>query len=109
MTIIGTILAICLVLLYILGFSVFCYGWIDADVCGFSFKNVLILVCGIAMLGLWIFLIKRINEHSHEVYEKTHPIEIVTSIPPQIDTTITIRSGRDMDTTYTYIFKKCGK
>lgn len=106
MTTIEIIQAICLNLLFVSGIIVFCYGWIDADACGLSFKNGLALVCGIIMLGLGIFLIKRVSEHNHEIYEKTHPTEIVTSIPPQIDTTITIRSGGDIDTAYTYIFKK---
>lgn len=106
MTIIEIIQVICLILLFIFGIIAFDFGWIDADACGLSFKNGLALVCGIAMLGLWIFLIKRISDRNHEIYEKTHPTEIVTSIPPQIDTTITIRSGGDVDTAYTYIFKK---
>lgn len=106
MTTIEIILAVCLILLFVFGVISFCYGWIDADACGLSFKNGLALICGIAMLGLWIFLIKRINERNHEIYEKTHPTEIVTSIHPQIDTTITIRSGGNVDTVYTYIFKK---
>lgn len=106
MTNIEIIQAICLVLLFVLGVLTFCLGWIDADYRGFSFKNVLALVCGIVMLGLWIFLTKRVSERNHEIYEETHPTEIVTSIPPQIDTTITIRNGGDVDTAYTYIFKK---
>lgn len=48
---------------------------------------------------------KRESDSNHKLYEETHPTEIVTSLPPQIDTTIIIKNGVS-DTTYTYVFQK---
>ena len=102
----NVLIAIGLVLLFICGVILTSYAIISIHYDSFSIKNVLLLLIGVIMLVLWVYLIKRVNNSNHEFYEETHPTEIVTSIPPQIDTTITIRSSGDVDTVYTYIFKK---
>ena len=93
-----------LILLFISGILLTSYGIISIDCDGSSIKNVVLLLIGIIMLALWIYLLKRESDSNHKLYEETHPTEIVTSVPPQIDTTITIKSGIS-DTTYTYIFQ----
>lgn len=93
-----------LVLLFICGVLLTTYGVISLDCDGPSIKNVASLLIGVIMLGLWIHLLKRESDYNHKLYEETHPTEIVTSVPPQIDTTIIIKSGIS-DTTYTYIFQ----
>lgn len=93
-----------LALLFICGVLLSSYGIISINYEGPSIKNVVLLLIGVIMLALWIHLLKRASDHNHKLYEETHPTEIVTSVPPQIDTTITIKSGIS-DTTYTYIFQ----
>lgn len=93
-----------LILLFISGILLTSYGIISIDCDGSSIKNVVLLLIGIIMLALWIHLLKRESDHNHKLYEETHPTEIVTSVPPQIDTTITIKNGVS-DTTYTYVFQ----
>lgn len=93
-----------LLLLFCGGVALTTWGIIDIDCDGFSIKNGLILFAGIGMLALWICLVAKTSESNHKLFEETHPIEIVTSLPPQIDTTITIKSGIS-DTIYTYIFQ----
>ena len=60
---------------------------------------------GMITFALWIISLKTLSDHKHKLYEETHPTEIVTSVPPQIDTTIITKKGVS-DTTYTYIFQK---
>lgn len=86
------------------GIVLFDWGFIDVSYDGPSIKNVALVLIGVIMLGLWIYLLKRTSDSNHKLYEETHPTEIVTSVPPQIDTTITIKNGVS-DTTYTYIFQ----
>ena len=81
------------------------WGIIDIDCDGSSIKNIALLLIGIIMLGLWIYLLKKESDSNHKLFKETHPIEIVTSLPPQVDTTITIKNGVS-DTTYTYIFSR---
>ena len=97
-------IAIGLILLLFSGIVLFDWGIIDIHYNGLSIKNGLILFIGIGMLLLWILLLKKESDFNHKLYEETHPTEIVTSVPPQIDTTITIKNGIS-DTTYTYIFQ----
>lgn len=80
------------------------YGVISIDYDGPSIKNVALLLIGVVMLGLWISILKRASDSNHKHYEETHSTEIITSVPPQIDTTIIIKNGVS-DTTYTYIFQ----
>ena len=101
---INVLIVIGLVLLVICGIILTSYGAISID-SDPSIKNFALLLTGVIMLGLWIHLLVRESDSNHKLYEETHPIEIVTSVPPQIDTTITIKSGVS-DTTYTYIFQK---
>ena len=100
---VNVFIVIGLILLFICGVIITSYGVISIESDGSSIKNVLLLLIGIIMLALWIHLIKRTSDSNHKFYEETHPTEIVTSIPPQIDTTISIKNGIS-DTTYTYIF-----
>ena len=106
----NVLIAIGLVLLFICGVILTSYAIISIHYDSFSIKNVLLLLIGVIMLVLWVYLIKRVNNSNHLIETErsisTSPTEIVTSIPPQIDTTITIRSSGDVDTVYTYIFKK---
>ncbi len=90
-----------LVLLFCGGVVLTVWGIIDIDCDGFSIKNGLILFIGIVMLCLLFFLLKK----ESDFFEETHPIEIVTSLLPQVDTTIIIKNGVS-DTTYTYVFQK---
>ena len=96
---------ICLVLLFICGTILVSCGATRIGVDGPSIKDVALLLTGVIMLALWIYILKREIDSNHKLYEETHPTEIVTSVPPQIDTTITIKNGVS-DTTYTYIFQK---
>lgn len=93
-----------LILLCFCGVILISYGAISIDSDGPSIKNVALLLTGVVMLGLWIYLLKRESDHNHKLYEETHTTEIVTSVPPQIDTIIIIKNGI-ADTTYTYIFQ----
>lgn len=99
------VIVIGLILLFICGIVTLCLGVVDVDYYGFSAKNLLAMLVGVAMLILWVCLIKEKSESNHESYIKSHPVEIVTSIPARIDTTITIRNGV-ADTTYTYYLIK---
>lgn len=101
---INVLIVIGLVLLVICGIILISYGGISID-SDPSIKNFALLLTGVIMLILWIHLLTRVRDSNHKLYEETHPIEIVTSVPPQIDTTITIKSGIS-DTTYTYIFQR---
>lgn len=94
-----------MILLFVLGVSLFCWGCFDAEYEKLSIKSFILLSVGIAMLALWCILLKKLSDDNHELYEETHPTEIFTSVPPQIDTIITIKNGIP-DTTYTYVFKK---
>ena len=82
-----------LILLFICGVLLTTYGVISLDCDGPSVKNVALLLIGIIMLALWIHLLKRASDIEHKRYGETHSTEIVTSVPPQIDTTIIIKSG----------------
>ena len=93
-----------LVLLVICGIILTSYGAISID-SDPSIKNFALLLTGVIMICLWIHLLIRERDSNHKLYEETHLTEIVTSVLPQIDTTITIKSGVS-DTTYTYIFQK---
>ena len=100
----NVLIPIGLILLFICGVILSSYGLISISYEGSSIKNVALLLIGVIMLALWIHLLKRASDSNHKLYEETHPTEIVTSVPPQIDTTIIIKSGIS-DTTYTYIFQ----
>lgn len=100
----NVLIVIGLILLFLCGVLLTSYGVISIDCDGPSIKNVALLLIGMIMLGLWIHILKRESDSNHKLYEETHPTEIVTSVPPQIDTTITIKGGVS-DTTYTYIFQ----
>lgn len=102
---INVLIFIGLIPLFCGGVALTASGIIDIDYSGFSIKNGLMLFIGIGMLCLWIFLLKKESDSNHKLYEETHPTEIVTSLPPQIDTTIIIKNGVS-DTTYTYVFQK---
>lgn len=99
------LIVIGLILLFICGVGVLCWTVVDIDFYGFSVKNLLAVLAGAAMLILWVCAIKKRSESNHESYIKSHPVEIVTSTPARIDTTITIRNGV-ADTTYTYYLIK---
>lgn len=100
----NVLIVIGLVLLVICGIILTSYGGISID-SDPSIKNFAFLLTGVIMFVLWIHLLVKMSDSNHKLYEETHPIEIVTSVSPQIDTTITIKSGVS-DTTYTYIFQK---
>ena len=99
------IIVIGLTLSLIGGSVLFALGTTDFIMDGPSIKNVLGLLGGIAILALFIYSLKGASERNHESYIKSHPVEIVTSTPARIDTTITIRNGV-ADTTYTYYLIK---
>lgn len=99
------VIVIGLHLLFICGIGVLCWTVLDIDFYGFSVKNLLTVLVGVAMLVLWVCAIKKRSERNHELYTKSHQVEIVTSTPARIDTTITIRNGV-ADTTYTYYLIK---
>ena len=101
----NVLIVIGLILLFICGVILTSYELIVIGSDGFSIKNVALLLIGVIMLALWVYLLKRESNFNHKLYEETHPVEIITSIPPQIDTTIIIKNGIS-DTTYTYIFQK---
>ena len=101
----NAIIVIGLILLFICGIVVLCWGVIDIDCYGFSVKNLLAMPVGAAMLILWVCLINEKGMRDHESHIKNHPVEIVTSTPARIDTIITIRNGV-ADTTYTYYLIK---
>lgn len=99
------LIVIGMILLFVGGVALTSYGVISIDCDGPSTKNVALLLIGVIMLGLWIYLLKRESDSNHKLYEETHPTEIITSVPPQVDTNIIIKSGVS-DTTYTYIFNR---
>ena len=101
----NVLIVIGLILLFCGSVAITSYGVISLDFDGPSIKYVALLLIGVIMLGLWIHLLKRESDYNHKLYEETHPTEIVTSVPPQIDTTIIIKNDVS-DTTYTYIFQK---
>lgn len=94
-----------LILLFCGGVVLTTWGIINIDCDGPSIKNVSLVLIGLIMLALWLLLVKRTSDSNHKLFEETHPIETVTSLPPQVDTTITIKNGVS-DTTYTYIFNR---
>lgn len=101
----NVLIIIGLILLFICGVILSSYGMISINYDGFSIKNVSSLLIGVLILASFIHLLKGLSDSNHKLYEETHPTEIFTSVPPQIDTIITIKNGIP-DTTYTYVFKK---
>lgn len=101
----NVLIVIGLIMLLLCSILLISYGGISLDCDGPSIKNVSLLLIGLVMFGLWIYLLKRESDSNHKLYEETHSTEIVTSLPPQIDTTIIIKNGVS-DTTYTYVFQK---
>lgn len=101
----NVLIVIGLTMLLLCGILLVSYGVISLDCDGPSIKNVSLLLIGLVMFGLWIYLLKRERDSNHKLYEETHSTEIVTSLPPQIDTTIITKNGVS-DTTYTYVFQK---
>lgn len=101
----NVLIVIGLIMLLLCGILLIFYGVISLDCDGPSIKNVSLLLIGLVMFGLCIYLLKRESDSNHKLYEETHSTEIVTSLPPQIDTTIIIKNGVS-DTTYTYVFQK---
>lgn len=99
------VIVIGLLLLLICGILMLCWGIVDVEYDGFSVKNLLVVLVGAAMLILWVCMLKERSERNHELYIKSHPVEIITTTPARIDTTITIRNGV-ADTTYTYYLIK---
>lgn len=101
----NVLIIIGMILLLFGGIVLVDWGIIDIHCDGLSIKNGLILFIGIGMLLLWIFLLKKESDSNHKLYKEAHPTEIITSVPPQVDTTITIKNGVS-DTTYAYVFQK---
>ena len=98
--IIGCTLFICIGI----GFS----AWAGAEmqVEGLDLNNIIMFLVGIGIIVFGLFCVDKASSHYKE--RESPKTEITTSIPPQIDTVITIRSGVS-DTTYVYKFNPTEK
>lgn len=78
-------------------------SWAVAGMCTEDpdIKNIIMLIFGIGVFVFGIFCITKVSTYYKE--NESHKTEIITSIPPQIDTIITIRNSVS-DTTYVYKF-----
>lgn len=78
-------------------------SWAVADMCTEDpdIKNIFMVIFGIGVFVFGIFCTAKASIYYKE--SKSTKTEIITSIPPQIDTIITIRNSVS-DTTYIYKF-----
>jgi hypothetical protein len=78
-------------------------SWAVADMCTEDpdIKNIIMVIFGIGVFVFGIFCVAKAGIQYKE--SKSTKTEIVTSIPPQIDTIITIKNSVS-DTTYIYKF-----
>lgn len=90
----------CIAFLFI-GTAVVSWAVADMQFEGPDIKNIIMFLVGIGIAVFGIVSIAKASDYYHEVnIPKT---EITTSIPPQIDTIITIKNSVS-DTTYIYKF-----
>lgn len=76
-------------------------SWAGVDISedGPDIKNIIMFLVGIGILVFGFFCIFKASDYCHE--KESHKAEITTSVPAQIDTTVTIKNGV-ADTLYTY-------
>lgn len=66
---------------------------------GPDIKNIIMFIFGIAVAVFGLFSMAKASDYYHE--KESHKTEFTTSVPAQIDTTVTIKNGVS-DTLYTY-------
>lgn len=66
---------------------------------GPDIKNIIMFIFGTAVAVFGIFSMTKASDYYHE--KESRKTEITTSVPAQIDTTVTIKNGV-ADTLYTY-------
>ena len=84
-----------------IGIGIASWGGIDMQDEGPDIKNIIMLLVGIGIAIFGIFCIVKASDYYRE--DSIPKTEITTSIPPKIDTIITIRNSVS-DTTYIYKF-----
>lgn len=96
----GCVLFICI------GVGIASWGGDDIQNEGPDIKNIIMFLVGIGIAIFGFFSVVKASEYYRE--ESIPKTEITTSIPPQIDTIITIRNSVS-DTTYIYKFNLAEK
>ena len=89
-----------------IGIGIASWGGIDMQEEGPDIKNIIMLLVGIGICIFGIFCIVKASDYYRE--DSIPKTEITTSIPPKIDTIITIRNSVS-DTTYIYKFNLAEK
>lgn len=90
----------CISFLFI-GIGLASWAGTDMQIEGPDIKNIIMFIFGMGVLVFGIFCITKASTYYHR--NENPKTEIVTSIPPQIDTIITTRNSVS-DTTYIYKF-----
>lgn len=90
----------CVVFLCI-GIGIVSWAGMNMETEGLNIKSIVMLIFGIGVFVFGIFSIVKASGYYNE--RESPKTEIVTSIPPQIDTIITTRNNVS-DTTYIYKF-----
>ena len=89
-----------------IGIGIASWGGIDMQEEGPDIKNIIMLLAGIGIAIFGIFSVVKASDYYRE--DSIPKTEIITSIPPKIDTIITIRNSVS-DTTYIYKFNLAEK
>lgn len=88
----------CVVFIF-LGAAATAYAGMDMLEEGPDIRNIIMFLVGIGIAVFGCFSIVKASDYYHE--KESPKTEIITSVPAQIDTTITIKNGV-ADTLYTY-------
>lgn len=86
-----------------IGVGIAAWGGTDMQCEGPDIKNIIMFLVGIGIAVFSCYCIAKASDYYHE--KESPKTEITTSVPAQIDTTITIKNGV-ADTLYTYHFIK---
>ncbi len=89
------------ILFLLIGVSIAYWAGMDIQTEGLNVKNIVIFTFGIAVIIFGFFCVDQAGVYYRE--NENPKTEITTSIPPQIDTIITIKNSVS-DTTYIYKF-----
>ena len=92
----------CILFLFI-GIGITSWAGMEIQDDGPGIKNIIMFIFGIGMFVFGIFCMVKASDYYHE--NSIPKTEITTSVPAQIDTTITIKNGV-ADTLYTYHLTK---
>ena len=84
-----------------IGIGIASWAGVDIQTDGPDIKSIIMFIFGIGVFVFGIFGIVKASEYYNE--RESPKTEIVTSIPPQIDTIVTIKNSVS-DTTYIYKF-----